>query len=440
MTHAPPPTISDPRAVTPAIRRAAMTAAVLSTSMTFLDATALHQALPAIGQSLNASPAALMWMIGGYAIPVMLLLLPAGVLVDRAGRRGTLAAGIAVFSVASILCATAGSAAGLIVMRVLQGIGGAMMVPGSLALLSSVYEPHERGRAIGAWSAWTALATVLGPLLGGLLAQAGHWRMIFLLNVPLAAIALLLIRVAPATAVVNDMGAARALRRMLPATLWQRGTMRAAAGATLLLYTAFNGLMLFLPVGLISGAGYRADQAGAAQMPLVVMLVAVCPLVGRWVDRAGPRAATCAGCGAAATAVAWLAIGGFGSGTGDYVWRLLAPLALLGAGLGCAIVPLSTTMMNGVGERALGSGAAVNALLARLAAVVAFAIYGGLLLCRGVDLKPAMSATDPLWAATFQLAAAVTAVICTAAAIVALVLPTRAGSGTLDAAIVEVRP
>lgn len=397
---------------------AALAAAVLATSMTFIDATALNQALPAIGDALNASASQLLWIMGTYTVVLALLLLPAGALADRVGRRGTLATGIVVFAIASAMCAAAPDAAWLIATRAMQGIGGAMMVTGSLAVLTSASPPSQRGRAIGAWSAWCAAATVAGPLIGGALAEAGMWRVIFWVNLPLALMALICLGGVGATSIESPPGlSARA-------PLWRIPAVRAAVVLTLVLDTALYGLLLVLPLALIAGVGYRADHAAAAQMALVLLLIAACPFAGRWVDQRGPRTPVCAGCLLAGVGLLCLAVGGLGEGPSDYALRLLGPLSLVGAGMGLAIVGLSTTVMNGVGEHALGAGAALNALVARGASVLAIALFGGLLLQRGVDLTSVAVGATP-WQLTFRTAMALAALLCASAAAIAVrVLPT----------------
>lgn len=396
---------------------AALAAAVLATSMTFIDATALNQALPAIGEAIEASASQLLWVIGTYAAVLALLLLPAGVLADRVGRRATLATGIVVFAIASAMCAAAADATWLIGMRAMQGAGGAMMVAGSLAVLMGASPPSQRGRAIGAWSAWCAAATVAGPLLGGALAEAGMWRVIFCANLPLACIALICL----GGVGENEIKAPHALTSRAP--LWRLPAVRAAVVLTLVLDTALYGLLLVLPLALIAGAGYPANDSAAAQMALVLILVVVCPIAGRWVDRRGPRTPVCAGCLLAATGLLGLTIGGLGDGPSDYALRLLGPLSVIGAGMGLAIVGLSTTMMNGVGEHALGAGAALNALVARGASVIATALFGGLLLQRGVDLTSIADGSTP-WHVTFRTAMALAAMLCATAGTVSVrVLP-----------------
>lgn len=395
---------------------AALTAAAIATGMTFIDATALNQALPAIGDALHASPSQLMWVVGGYAVALAALLLPAGAAADRLGRRRTLAVGIALFTIASALCAAASSAPLLIAARMAQGIGGGIVVPGSLAVLTAMYPPGERGRAIGVWSAWCAAATVAGPLLGGVLAQAGWWRAIFLINIPLAMVAL----AALGRLAGDATPTAPKLHRLIPAALWRRSPARAAVGAAFLLNVALYGLLLVLPLALIAGAGYRADVAAVAQLPLVGLLIAACPLAGKWVDRRGPRAPVCAGCSLAMAGLAYLAINGLAPAGQGYATALLPPLAMLGAGAGLSIVPLSTTIMHAVDEQSLGGAAAVNALVARLASAVAIGLFGGLLLGGNVSLTPASANPITTWPATFTTAATVAATLCGLAAIIGI--------------------
>ncbi|MEX2389177.1 MAG: MFS transporter [Phycisphaeraceae bacterium] len=399
-----------------------LSAAVLATSMTFIDATAINQALPAIGEALDASTFQAILIVGAFALTLAVLLLPAGAVADRLGRRLVLRLGLIAFALASAACALSSDATWLTVARVVQGAGGAMIVPASLAVLTAAHSPHCRGRVIGVWSAWCAMATVAGPLLGGMLAEAGLWRMIFLLNVPLAVVALLCLHLMAPEQQAPAPAPAQAKRRpfvMIPSALWQQSTMRAAAGATVTLYTAMYGLLLVVPLALISGAGYRADHAALAQLPLVMLLIVVCPLAGRWADRSGPRAPVCVGCGLAVAGLAWLIVGGIGTGLVDYVTRLLVPFALLGAGMGMCVVPLSTTLMNQAGEAALAAGGALNALLTRLAAAIAVAAFGGLLLGSGVAFSGAVN-HDPLaWSAALRWTVILAGMLCVVTGMIA---------------------
>jgi MFS family permease len=266
------------------------------------------------------------------------------------------------------------------------------------------------------------MATVAGPLLGGMLAETGLWRMIFVVNVPLAATALLCLQMMTPEQQAPASARPQTERRsfvLIPAALWHRPTMRAAAGATVTLYTAMYGLLLVVPLALIVGAGYRADHAALAQLPLVVLLIVVCPLAGRWADRSGSCAPVCVGCAIAVAGLAWLFVGGVGTGPDDYLSRLLVPFALLGAGMGMCVVPLSTTLMNQAGETALAAGGALNALLTRLAAAVAVALFGGVMLSGGVELGAAVN-RDPLaWSAAFQLTVILAGMLCVVTGMIA---------------------
>lgn len=371
------------------IRRLVLAVAVLATSMTFIDATALNQALPAIGKLYGATASQSLWIIGAYNVLLAITLLPAGMMADRIGRSRVLAIGIVVFALASVICAISPHVVTLIIGRGIQGVGGALMLTGSFAVLMAASDPGQRGRTIGVWSAWCAVATIAGPLMGGALAEAGWWQAIFWINLPLAAVTMLLL-IAMARSLQPH--SADPISPKLTSTiteslsLWRSPTVRTALGLTVLLDTAFYGLLLVAPLALINGVGYRADQAAAAQLPVLLTLIVTCPFAGRWHDRKGPRPMVC--CGALLAMVGTIRIAklGIGMSPNDFIKHLLIPFALIGAGMGLGIVGLSTTVMNGVGEELLGAGAAANALVARMAAAIAVGTFGCVLLWHGVDM------------------------------------------------------
>jgi len=372
------------------LRRQVLAVAVLATSMTFIDATALNQALPAIGKWFGATASQSLWIIGAYNVLLAITLLPVGMMADRLGRSRVLACGIMVFAFASVICAASPNVVTLIVGRGIQGMGGAMMLTGSLAVLVAATAPDQSGRTIGVWSAWCAVATIVGPLMGGSFAEAGWWQAIFWINLPLAAVTMLLLIVMGRSLQPDS---ADPIPRKLSSTITESlsigrsTTVRSALGLTVLLDTAFYGLLLVAPLALIKGVGYRADQAAAAQLPVLLALIVTCPFAGRWHDRKGPRPMVCCGALLAMAGLTWIAAFGLGMSPGDFIKHLLLPFVLIGVGMGLGIVGLSTTVMNGVGKELLGAGAAANALVARMAAAFAVGTFGCVLLWHAVDMQ-----------------------------------------------------
>jgi EmrB/QacA subfamily drug resistance transporter len=408
-----------------------LAAAVLASAMAFVDATALNVALPALQTALGASGAALLWIVNAYALVVAALLLVGGALGDRQGRRRVLAIGIALFTAASLACGLAPGTGFLIAARAVQGAGAALMIPGSLALLAATFGAERRGRAIGAWSAWTVVATALGPVLGGLLAHAGWWRGIFFLNLPLAVTALALLRRVPesreagAPAGLDVPGAvlavaglagvttaclrapehglgdpwvlaalaagaaalalfavveARSVDPLLPLPLLHSRGLAAAALLTLLVYCAFHGLLLFLPLHLVQAQGYDAARAGLTQLPVMLLLVALSRWAGGLLDRHGPRLPLTLGPAAAAAGFLWLSRAGQTAGPAAYWSAFLPPLLAIGTGMALTMAPLSATMIAAVPAGRSGLASGINSTVSRLAGVLAVALLGAVAL------------------------------------------------------------
>jgi len=413
------------------LERRVLAAAVLASAMAFVDATALNVALPALQAALGASGAALLWVVNAYGLVVAALLLVGGALGDRQGRRRVLAAGIALFTAASLACGLAPGTRFLIAARAVQGAGAALMIPGSLALLAAVFGEERRGRAIGAWSAWTVVATALGPVLGGVLAHAGLWRGIFFLNLPLAVTALLLLRGVPESrasetslpldlpgallavgglAGVNAacLGApalgiaspwvvaagaggllclglflrveARSANPLLPLSLLRSRTLAGALLVTLLVYAAFNGLLLFLPLHLIQAQRYDVALAGLTQLPVMLLLVALSRWAGGLLDRQGPRLPLTLGPAVAALGFLLLLRPGLTAGPAAFWTSYLPPLLVLGAGMALTMAPLSATVLSAVPAARSGLASGMNSAVSRLSGVLAVAALGAIAL------------------------------------------------------------
>jgi EmrB/QacA subfamily drug resistance transporter len=410
------------------IARWVLVAAVLGSSMVFIDGTALSVALPAMQSALGATGSDLLWVTNGFSLPLAALLLLGGGLGDCYGRRRVFALGIMIFTVASLACGLAPSVGTLVAARVVQGVGGALMVPGALALVSTFFEPVERGRAIGTWSAASVLATAIGPVLGGLLARLGLWRWVFFINLPLAAAAVVVLfarvpadpkpsrtgrvdgwgaftitiglaginyglvqwsksgvhdaRVLPAlitglaSLVVFVVLQQRLAQPLLPLDIFKSRTLSAASLLSLLFYMAFHGMLFFLPLNLIQVQGYDPALAGLAQLPLMALLIALSRYAGGLVDRHGPRRPLMIGTLVAGFGFWWFSLPGLTAGPGRFTTTFLPGLVLLGIGLGFTAAPLSTTVMDSLSADRLGLASGINSTVTRLAGVLAIAILG----------------------------------------------------------------
>lgn len=393
--------------------------------MVFIDGTVVNVALPAIQNTLAAPLAALQWVVNGYFVPLAALLLIGGAASDRFGRRRVFALGVLLFALASMGCGLADSAAALVSARALQGGAGALLVPGSLALIAAAFPAGERGRAIGTWASFTAMATALGPLLGGWLVDQVSWRAVFFINLPLALLTLIIIftriresRASGYLPPIDWVGAVlvsgglaaliyalsvaenrgwdasvvpplltlavvvlalfilveqRVAAPMVPLALFRARTFAGANLMTLLLYAALSATMFFLPLNLIHMQHYPATAVGAAFLPFTVTMATLSRWSGRLIDRYGQRAPLIAGPAIAACGCALLAWTGAAGG----YWRGVFPgIAVLGLGMTVTVSPLSTTVMNAVAEHQVGLASGINNAVSRVAMVLAIAILG----------------------------------------------------------------
>jgi EmrB/QacA subfamily drug resistance transporter len=409
-----------------------LVSSILASSMAFIDGTALSVIMPILQADLDATGAGILWVINGFSLPLAALLLLGGGLGDCFGRKRMFILGIVWFAAASVACGLAPDIPALIAARVVQGMGGALMIPGSLAMLSTYFGPEERGKAIGTWSAFSVLASASGPVLGGLLARGGLWRWVFFINLPLAGIALTVLRlntpadrkadrpkrvdwrgalsavsglaalnygliqwsrIGPGNPTVIAsllVGAAslilfvfiqrRATQPLLPLDVFKSRTLKGASLLTLLFYMSFHGMLFFLPLNLIQVQGYDPAFAGLTQLPLMALLVLLSPWAGRLVDRRGPRLPLTIGPTLAGFGFLLFAYPGITAGPREFWFRFLPALLLVGVGLGLTAAPLSTTVMGSVSCERLGLASGINSSLSRLAGVLAIALMGAVML------------------------------------------------------------
>jgi EmrB/QacA subfamily drug resistance transporter len=405
---------------------ATLAACILGSSLAFIDGSVMNVALPAIDQDLHAGPAGLAWLINAYTLCLSALILLGGAAGDQAGRRRLFLAGIALFLAASLACALAPNLAAMLSFRALQGIGAALLLPNSLALLGAGFEGEAKGKAVGTWAGVGALAGAIGPVIGGWLVDVAGWRTIFLVNLPVgAAAAWLAWRYVPEnrgarsargldwpgaacitlalglstwalTAASDPQADAAALvaagatslaafalfgaielrrgeQALMPLYLVRDATFLGLTLLTLLLYAALGGLIVVLPFVLIRMLGYDAVQAGAALLPIPLVIAAGSRVMGRFAARRGARWPLAAGSALVAVGLAgYVRVGAHAS----YWTDVLPATAVVAVGMAICVAPLTASVISSVDADHVGAASGFNSAVARIGGLLATALLG----------------------------------------------------------------
>jgi EmrB/QacA subfamily drug resistance transporter len=431
--------------------RRTLAATVLGSGMVFLDGTVVNVALPAIRDDLGAGLSGLQWVLTGYLLTLGSLLLFGGALGDIKGRRRVFSIGLALFTLASVLCAVAPSLASLIAARVLQGVGGALLVPQSLAIVTATFRPEDRGAAIGLWSGLAGVSTAIGPFVGGYLVDTYSWRWAFVLNIPLAIATWWLVRAVPesrdpnASSRLDVPGAltvtlglagvvyasiegpakgfsdpsvviagvagvvllatfvlieARSPSPMVPLSIFRNRRFAGANLTTLTVYAALGGGFFFVGLQLQTVLGYSALEAGVAFLPVTLLLATLSSRMGRLAQGIGPRIPMTIG--PLVAAVGFLMLSQIAPGT-TYATGVLPGMTVFGLGLAITVAPLVGAVLMSVDDSLTGTASGINNAVSRVAQLLAIALLPFAAGLGGVDVG------SPAFAEGYATAALITA-------------------------------
>lgn len=432
----------------------ALAAAMAAGSLVYIDGAVLAIGLPAIARALAPQGSQSQWVINAYLLPLTALSLLGGAWGDRFGRRRALILGSVIFGLSSAAASLAPTITVLIAMRLLQGVGAALLVPNSLAILGQMFSGENAARAVGLWSATAAVASAIGPVLGGYLIDTGHWRAVFLLTAPVVALSVVLayryipvdrkdagrpldlvggalvtvalgaltwslttattspqrqveVLAAAALAVVVLVAFVWAQRRlgeraMVPLSLFSSRTLAGITLFSLLLYGAFNTFLILIPFVLLRAAGYSGTAAGAIFVPLQIVFTVLSPLMARVVARVGPRVPL--GAGALISACGFLLATRIGTQS-DYWSDVFPAVLLLSMGMSSAVAPLTTLVLTSVDGPHTAIASGINSTATRLGALITTALLGTVLLRRGEHLFTALSTVMVMGAVVCLIAA-----------------------------------
>jgi EmrB/QacA subfamily drug resistance transporter len=407
-----------------------MVSAILASAMAFIDATALNVVLPSLQKSINATGTDLFWLLNAYLLMLASLILIGGSLGDKLGRKKIFMVGIFIFIAGSAACGFAPSVFLLIIFRILQGIGGALMIPGSLSLISSSINENERGKAIGTWSAITTVVTMGGPILGGALGDAGLWRYIFFINVPigLAALLILFLKVKesrdenagkaidisgaiaialslalitfgflripavgfhnPQVYITLPLGLVllivflyiekKSKHPMMPLHLFTNATFSGVNLLTFFLYAGLGAGMLFLSLNLVQAQGYSQLQSGLTFLPFTILMITIARYAGSIADKHGPRLLLIVGPATAGAGLLILSLVKQTNGPADYWTTFFPGILVFGLGMSFTVAPLTAAVMGSVSDHFSGTASGVNNALTRISNVFANAVFGAM--------------------------------------------------------------